>query len=135
MIDHISDDQLELIKDKSMAKEIYDALKSIFERKSVAGQLLLRKRLCTMIYNEMGDMNKHLLEFDKTIRELKGIGAKLEDMDVICQLPKSYDALVTSLETLLDEYRKRNVENKKGISESGNAPTAMNAFRFPTVGR
>lgn len=148
LIDHIADDQLELIKDKSMAKEIYDALKSIFERKSVAGQLLLRKRLCSMKYNGMSDMNKHLLEFDKTIRELKGIGAKLEEIDVICQLlltmPKSYDSLVTSLETLhpeslniefvknrlLDEYQKRNAENKNGIFESGNAPTAMNAFQF-----
>lgn len=151
LIDHIADSQLEHIKDKTTAKEIFDALKSVFERKSVAGQLLLRKQLCTLKFDEIGNMNKHLLEFDNIIRELKGIGAKMEDIDVICQLlltmPNSYNSLVTSLETLhpetlnmefvksrlLDEYRKRNINgilkdsNKNGTSSDS---VAMNAFRF-----
>lgn len=52
-------------------------------------------------------MSKHLLEFDNIIRELKGIGAKLEEIDVICQLlltmPQSYVSLAISLETLHPE--------------------------------
>lgn len=145
LIKHIADSQLEYIKDKSMAMNIYDALKSVFERNSVAGQLIPRKQLNTMKYEENKDMSKHLLKFDNTIRELKGIGAKLEEIDVVCQLlltmPKSYGSLVTSSETLhpdtlnmefvksrlLDKYTKRNVEKEHGISSDGN--TAMVACK------
>lgn len=146
LIKHIADNQLECIKDKTTAKEIYETLESIFERKSVAGQLLLRKKLITMKYDGVGDMKSHLFEFDKTIRELKAIGAKLEEMDVICHLlltlPKSYNTLVTAIETLnpetlnmdfvrsrlLDEHGKRNIENKHFNEHS--IPTAMAAFKY-----
>ena len=70
------------------------------------------------------------MEFDKTIRELKYVGAKIEEKTLVCQLllslPESYEALITALETiepeqltvskvksrLLDEESKR-----KGIEE------------------
>lgn len=148
LIKHIADSQLEYIKDKTMAKDIYDTLQSVFERNSVAGQLLLRKRLSTLKYDGHTDMSKHLLEFDNIIRELKGIGAKLEEIDVICQLlltmPQSYDSLVTSFETLhpetlniefvksrlLNEYRKRNINKRNGTFDGTNPPTAMHAFRY-----
>lgn len=128
LIKHIANEQLECIKDKITAKEIFDTLQSIFGRKSVAGQLLLRKKLITMKYNGIGDIKNHLFEFDKTIRELKAIGAKLEEMDIICQLLLTlpYNNLVTAIETLnpetlnvdfvrsrlFDEYCKRNIGNK-----------------------
>lgn len=99
LIEHIAESQLEYIKDKSM--DIYDAFKSVFERiRSIDTPK-------TTIYSEIklwiGDMKKHLLEFDNIIRKLKGIEAKLQDIDVIFQLlltmPKSCNSLVTSLET------------------------------------
>lgn len=49
LVKHIDDSQLEYVKDKCMAKDILD---SLFERKSVAGQVLLRRKLITMEYNE-----------------------------------------------------------------------------------
>lgn len=138
-----------IYQEQTTAKEIYETLESIFERKSVAGQLLLRKKLLTMKYDGIIDMKVHLLEFDKTVHELKAIGAKPEELDVICQLlltlPKSYNNLVTAIETLnpetlnmdfvrsrlLDEYGKRNaerLENKHSTEYS--VPTAMSAFKF-----
>lgn len=131
LIKHIADDQLEHIKDKTTAKEIYDTLEFVFERKSIAGQLMLRKKLVTLKYDGKTNIKSHLLEFDKIVRDLKSIGAKPEELDIICQLlftmPKSYDSLVTALETinpetlniefvksrLIDEYNKRNNENKQ----------------------
>src|ERR1700744_773320 len=121
----VADSHLEYIQDKETAKEIFEALKAIFERKSIAGQLFLRKKLITMKYAESEDITNHFLHFDKTGRELKTIGATLEEMDIICHLllslPTSYDNLVTALETLepeklsidfvksrlLDEFTKR----------------------------
>jgi len=146
LIKHIADSQLECIKDKITAKEIYDTLESIYERKSVAGQLLLRKKLITMKYDGIGDIKTHFFEFDKTVRELKAIGAKPEEMDIICQLlltlPKSYDTLVTAIETLnpetlnmdfvrsrlLDEYNKKSIGNKNSNEYSDS--TAMSAFKY-----
>lgn len=54
------------------------------------------------------DLGSHLLKFDTILRDLKSAGAKLEEEDVVCQLllslPKSYDSVVTALETMkIDE--------------------------------
>lgn len=126
IVQSVHDSQLEYIKDKTLAKDMFDGLTAVFERKSIAGQLLLRKQLLTMKMSDGASMSEHFLHFDKSVRELKSIGAKMEEMDVICHLlltlPKSYDNLVTALETmnpkdltlefvksrLLDENVKRN---------------------------
>lgn len=144
LVKHIGDDILEHIKDKATAKAIYDTLGEVFERKTVSGQLFLRKKLLTLKYSDDKDIKDHILEFDKTVRELKSIGAKLENLDVVCHLlltlPKSYESLVTALETLqpnqltlefvksrlLDEYAKRNGENETE-SVRPNGSVAMNA--------
>lgn len=104
LIKHIGDDQLEYVKDKSTTKDIYDKLQEIYERKSISGQILLRRKLINMKYNDGENMKDYLLKFDKTIRDLKLTGAKPEETDIVCQLlvtlPKSFDPLVTALETL-----------------------------------
>lgn len=135
------DSQLETIKDKNTAKQMIDALKAIYERKSIAGQLLLRKRLLTLRFNESDEMNSHFMVFDRFIRDLKSAGAKIYEIDIVCHLlltmPKGFDNLVTALETmdhdklnvefvksrLLDEFSKR----KPGSSLKNNCATAMNA--------
>lgn len=133
--------QLEYVKDKITAKDMFDNLAAVFERKSITGQLLLRKQLLTMKMHEGENINDHFLNFDKKIRDLKSIDATMEEMDVICHLlltlPKSYDNLITALETmnpkdltldfvksrLLDEHGKRNINSSSGKS---NEPHAMN---------
>lgn len=140
----VHDSQLEYIRDKTTAKEMFDGLKAVFERKSIAGQLLLRKRLLTMKMNEGTDIGDHFLEFDKTVRELKSTGATIEEMDVICHLlltlPRSYDNLITAIETmnskdltlvfvksrLLDEHRKRGNGGSSGKSNESHAMQARN---------
>lgn len=137
----IHDSQLEYIKDKTTAKDMFDNLAAVFERKSIAEQLLLRKQLLTMNMHEGENINDHFLNFDKKIRDLESIGATMEEMDVICHLlltlPKSYDNLISALETmnprdltldfvksrLLDEHGKRNINSSSGKS---NEPHAMN---------
>lgn len=141
IIQTVHDDQLENIKDKKTAKEMIDSLAKIYERKSIAGQLLLRRQLLTMKYSESDEMSEHLLKFDKKIRELKSSGAKMEDLDIVCHLlltlPKGYNFLVTAIETmdqdkitvdfvksrLLDEFNKKNA----GTSSEKVTPSAMNA--------
>lgn len=150
LVQCIGDSQLEYIKDKQFAKDIYDALIGVFERKSVAGQLLLRKQLLTMRYKDGDDINEYFLQFDHTVRELKSIGATLEELDVVCHLiltlPKSFDGLVTALETmdttkitiefvksrLLDECGKR-AACGNGRSGRSNDSIAMQADRSKVI--
>lgn len=154
LVKHIADNQLEYIKDKLIAKDIFDTLEQVFERKSVANQLYLRKKFVTLKYYESGHIKTHLLEFDKIVRELKSTGVKLEEMDVICQLllslPKAYNSLVTAIETLhlemlnmdfvrsrlLDEYCKRNGENMMHNSKSYEVgASAMACFKYKCYNR
>lgn len=146
LVQCIHDSQLEYIKDKKNAKDIFDGLKAVFERASVAGQLLLRKRLLTMKYSDGNDMRKHFLDFDKNVRDLKSIGATMEEMDIICHLlltlPKSFDTLVTAIETIdpanlsmefvksriLDEFGKRSCVAGNS-NKMNNEPAAMNSSR------
>lgn len=144
IVQSIHDSQLEYVRDKTHAKDMLDNLIAVFERKTIAGQLLLRKRLLTMKMHEGENINDHFLKFDKLIRDVKSVGATMEDMDVICHLlltlPKTYDYLVTAIETmnpkditlefvksrLLDEYGKRSNNDKGGKSNDGHAMQARN---------
>lgn len=58
LVKHIDDSQLEYVKDKDTAKDIYDALQEIFEQKSIAGQLCIRRKLLTLKYNENKNKKK-----------------------------------------------------------------------------
>lgn len=144
IIESIDDDQLEYTKDVTFAKQMIDNFKAVYQRKSVASQLLLRKQLLTLKMHEGEAINDHFLKFDKLIRNLKSVGATMEDLDIICHLlltlPKSYDNLVTAIETmnpkeitlefvksrLLEESRKRGNGEKSGTSSGGHAMHARN---------
>lgn len=140
LVQTIHDGQLEYIKEKTTAKEMFDTLCSVFERKSISSQLYLRKQLLMMKYRESDDIIAHFLKFDTKIRELKSTGAKMEDLDIVVHLlltlPETYDNLVTALETmdqdklnlefvktrLMDEHNKR---TGRESSSKSNEPGAM----------
>lgn len=107
LVQTVHDDQLENVKKKTTAKEMFDTLCSVFERKSFASQLLLRKQLLTLKYREGDDIIGHFLKFDTKIRELKSTGAKMEELDIVAHLlltlPETYDNLVTALESMSQE--------------------------------
>lgn len=142
LVQSIHDSQLEYVREKTLAKDMFDALCAIFERKSIATQLLLRKELLMMKYNTNDDITNHFLRFDRKIRELKSTGAKMEELDVVVHLlltlPNQYDGLVTALETmeqeklsmdfvktrLMDEYNKR---TGRSSSSKSSEPGAMDA--------
>lgn len=45
IINYISDEQLEYIKDKTFLKDIFDTQMTVFERKTISSQLFIRKKL------------------------------------------------------------------------------------------
>jgi hypothetical protein len=116
IIRRIADSHLEYVKDKSSSYAVLGALKSTFERKSVATQLYLRRKLLTLKCENSEELDKHFLTFDNIVRELKATGATLEESDIVCHLlltlPDSYSTVVTAIETM--DAAKLNLELVKG---------------------
>lgn len=141
IIQRICDDYLEYVKDKETPKGVWSTLTATFERKGVANRMFLRRELLTLKMTDGENLENHFLKFDRILRELKSAGAKMEDEDVVCQLlltlPKSYDPVVTALETmkideltiefvkgrLLDDDIKRKTNNEP--NENTETPTAV----------
>lgn len=102
----IHDSQLEYIQDKPAPKDIWDALRRVFERRSIASRMHLKRQMLTMRF-EGGTLQQHFLRFDKLVREYRATDAVLEEIDVICHLlltlGSSYATVVTAIETMPEE--------------------------------
>uniref|UniRef100_A0A8D8PVW5 Copia protein n=1 Tax=Cacopsylla melanoneura TaxID=428564 RepID=A0A8D8PVW5_9HEMI len=138
IISTIADSHLEYCKGKSSAFQVWKSLESTFQRKGIACQLQVRKKLLSMKHNTNDSLESHFLKFDNLIRSLKAAGGNLEEMDIICHLlltmPSEYNMVVTAIETfstnnadmnlsfvkgrLLDEESKRKVCGKPKSTDS-----------------
>lgn len=98
IIQKIAESHLEYIKDKTSAYDTWETLKQTFERKSVANQIRLKRKLLCMKFNPSQEsLKNHILKFDRIVRDLKSSGSTMEENDVICHLlltmPSEYDAV------------------------------------------
>lgn len=106
LVSRIHDSQLEYIHDMISPKDIWDALHRVFERRSIASRMHLKRQMLSMRFDG-GNLRQHFLVFDKLVREYRATGAVLDDLDVVCHLlltlGSSYAGVVTALETMPEE--------------------------------
>lgn len=106
LVSRIHDSQLEYIHDKRFPKDIWDALHRVFERRSIASRMHLKRSMLTMRFSG-GSLQQHFLQFDKLVREYRATDAVLEEIDVVCHLlltlGDSFSIVVTALETMPEQ--------------------------------
>lgn len=136
LVSRIHDSMLEYVQDQQSPKRMWLALQKVFERRSIASRLHLKKKMLTL-QHDGGSLQEHFLTFDRIVRDYKSTGAAIEDIDVVCHLlltlGPEYSTVVTALETmpeenltiefvkcrLLDEEIKRNGKSAQlGIHKS-----------------
>ena len=139
----VANSHISYLRNKTYAYEMWEALEQAYERKSVVSRIFLKKKLLHMVYKEDEPLHSYFAKFESAVYDLKAVGGKMEEEDIVMQLlislPDSYDGLVMALENLpeseltmdrvkarlLEEELKRNSRKEPTDNGSGNA--AFNA--------
>lgn len=102
LIQCVSDNVLEMLKDKISAKEIMECLNNTYSKKEISSQVTLQRKLRSMKYNGGCPLTQFLTEFDQTISKLKSAGGNIDENEVILQLlsamPESYQTVTTAID-------------------------------------
>nr|XP_029712501.1 uncharacterized protein LOC115257203 [Aedes albopictus] len=121
----LEDSQLALVKGKSTARGVFEALRNFHQKTSRSVRVSLLKKLCSTNLPENGDLEQHLMTIDETLDRLTAAGTDLDKDTQICMLlrslPPSFDSIVSALDSrsdddisldvvkakLMDEYHRR----------------------------
>ena len=74
IVNCLSDTVLVMIKDKTTARDIISELKGTYAKCGIANQVMLQRKLRNLKFRRSsGSLNDFLVDFEKTISELKGV--------------------------------------------------------------
>ncbi len=132
----LADSHLVYAKEVSHAYEILNRLDRVYREKGTASRVSLKREWQNLKLPNSGDLNVHLRKFDDITTQLRQIGVKLEEKDVVEQLLMSlgpeYDTIVQILESKPDittEEVKQAIRNRfeklNGSNEKRNLESAV----------
>lgn len=104
IINCLADNVLEMVKGKNTAKEIIEVLKGTYLQSGVAYQVQLQRKLRNLKFNGKNSLNDFIVDFEKTVYELRNCGGLIQDTEVISQIlaamPNDYQSVTTALDVL-----------------------------------
>lgn len=107
----LSDNVLEMVKTKTSARQIMEALQGTYVKKGISTQVQLQRKLRSLKYNEGNSLNVFLTEFEQTVCELKAAGGVIQDNEVISQLlsamPETFQAVTTAIDIMFCQEESR----------------------------
>ena len=121
-------------------KELWDTLKSQFERNTLANKLFLKRQFFTTKMSEDQRVRDHLKSMKEISDKLAALGAAVPEEEkvvaLLISLPKSYDTLVTALEAKGDDVTLAFVEQalvteeqKRGVEKAAEKDVGDSALR------
>lgn len=139
----LSDSQIDLIREKETAYSMWKTLEDRYEKKGIAGQMMLRKKLICIKLEEGGNLETFLAQFDEIIRQLKSTGAEIKESDLICNLllamPKSFETIIAIIENTPNEELtlekvksklRAEAERRKASTNPSNASDSQRSATF-----
>lgn len=141
LVQCIDDMQIDIIRDKNTAYDMWISLQDIYEKRSLSGKLFLRRKLMSMKMNEEEKLDDFLSRFEHVLCQLKSSGAEIKEEDTICTLllalPKSYETIVTILENMASETLDLNyvktrlrIDSEKKKENNSNQTEPVKAASF-----
>ena len=100
----LCDNVLEMVKSKSTAKAMMETLSKTYSKSGLSNQIQLQTKLRNMRYTGNDSLNNFIIEFEKTITELKSCGGSISDMEIITQLLSSMPEVYQTVTTAIDIY-------------------------------
>lgn len=107
----LSDNTLEMIKSKTTAKEIMDTLSSTYSKSGLFTLVQLQNKFRNMRFTGTDSLNDFIIEFEKTVLELKRCGGTVSDIEIISQLLASMPESFHNVTTALDIYFCQNQQS------------------------
>lgn len=97
----LDDKHADMCQDYESVKDMWDALKTNYDKTSTTNQLMLTRKLATMKYTENSNLKEFFREFDKTIRDLKQGGVEFTSKEkairLLIMMPESFNHVTAAL--------------------------------------
>ena len=100
---NLEDSQLLHIRSCKSSAEAWSKLEEVFETKSLANRLFLRRKFFTAQMDEANSMISHINKVRSMAQQLEAIGAEVREEDIVMtllsSLPQTYGSLIIALES------------------------------------
>lgn len=106
LIAGVTNSHLGYLKDQQSAYAMYQNLERNFRNKNVRSRLYLRRKLSEMKYNENTSLQEFFIKMEECFSQLKDANTEISDDEkinyILLVMPKSFESVVTAIETLED---------------------------------